>query len=443
MTKQSSAREIALDVLLEVQEEGRPSHVVLKQALDKYRYLEKQDRAFVTRLAEGTLEYELQLDEILNRYSKIKVSKMKPLIRALLRMSVYQLLYMERVPDPAVCNEAVGLARKRRFEGLSGFVNGVLRTISREKEDIAFSEPWLAYSIPEWMLSMWEHTYGKETAKRIAASFLEGRPLTVRCNESLAPVSHIRGELEAQGIAARSHPFGEGLLELSGYDAPDGIGEFANGHVAIQDPASALVGRIASPAAGSFVLDVCAAPGGKALHAADLLAGTGMVEARDLTEYKVSLIEENRARCGFLNLRTALWDAVKFDPELLERADIVLADLPCSGLGIIGKKPDIKRRIQETDLAELAALQRQILKTVWQYVRPGGLLLYSTCTISRQENEDNAAWIAETLPFEKRALGPLLPECIRGKAKENCLQLLPGREPCDGFFIAAFTRKRI
>ena len=168
-----------------------------------------------------------------------------------------------------------------------------------------------------------------------------------------------------------------------------------------------------------------------------------MVEARDLTEYKVTLIEENRARCGFLNLRTALWDAVKFDPELLERADIVLADLPCSGLGIIGKKPDIKRRIQETDLAELAALQRQILKTVWQYVRPGGLLLYSTCTISRQENEDNAAWIAETLPFEKRALGPLLPECIRGKAKENCLQLLPGREPCDGFFIAAFTRKRI
>ncbi len=443
MTKQNSTREIALDVLLEVQEEGKPSHVVLKQALDKYRYLEKQDRAFLTRLVEGTLEYELQLDEVLNRYSKTKVSKMKPLIRALLRMSVYQLLYMERVPDPAVCNEAVRLAKKRRFEGLSGFVNGVLRTIAREKQNIAFSEPWLAYSVPEWMLSMWERRYGKETAEGIAASFLNGQPLIVRCNESLAPVPQIRGELESQGITVRPHPFAEGLLELSGYDAPDSIGEFLNGHVTIQDPASALVGYIASPRAGDLVVDVCAAPGGKALHAADLLSGTGMVEARDLTEYKVALIEDNTMRCGFTNLRASVWDAAEFDPKLEGKADIVLADLPCSGLGIIGKKPDIKRRVREADLAGLAALQRNLLQTVWRYAKPGGLLLYSTCTISKQENEDNAAWIVETLPFDKRELAPLLPECIRGKARGNCLQLLPGKEPCDGFFIAAFTRKRI
>ena len=186
MTKETNSREIVLDVLLEILEKGNLSHLVLNQALGKYQYLEKQDRAFITRLTEGTLEYLIQLDAVLDQFSKVKVKKMKPVVRTILRMSAYQLLYMERVPDSAVCNEAVKLAKKRKFQELSGFINGVLRTVAREKDSLVFSEPHIRLSLPPWMLSMWEDSYGKETAERIGAAFLTERPLTVRCNETRA-----------------------------------------------------------------------------------------------------------------------------------------------------------------------------------------------------------------------------------------------------------------
>ena len=449
MTTKTDSREIALDVLLEILENGGMSHLVLNQALTKYRYLEKQDRAFITRTVEGTLEYVIQLDAVIDRFSSVKTERQKPLIRTLLRMSVYQIFYMERVPDPAVCNEAVKLAKKRRFAGLSGFVNAVLRSVAREKETIVFDDPTLRYSVPRWMFAMWEEEYGRETAERIAASFLTERPLTVRCNESRAATGAVTVGLREQGITVKPSELVPGVLELSGYDAPDSIRALADGLVTVQDAASALVGFAASPKSGDFVLDVCSSPGGKALHAADLLAksgGEGIVEARDLTKAKVAMIDENIARCGFSNIRTKVWDATVFDASLEGKADIVLADLPCSGLGIIGKKPDIKRRLRKEDIPALAGLQREILNTVSRYVKPGGVLVYSTCTITRAENEENADWILDGLPFEERDIASLLPEGLRGscngREKAGRIKLLPGIHPCDGFFIAAFTRKK-
>ena len=178
-------RSIVLGVLTEVLDKGNFVHLVLNQALSKYQYLEKPDRAFITRVTEGTLEYLLQIDYIINSYSKTKTEKMKPLIRNILRMSVYQLLYMDRVPDSAVCNEAVKLAIHHHFQGLKGFVNGVLRTIARNKEDLDLSSPYLRYSLPQWMYSMWEKDWGKENAEKIAESFLKERPVWVRCNFNL------------------------------------------------------------------------------------------------------------------------------------------------------------------------------------------------------------------------------------------------------------------
>ncbi|MBQ6834284.1 MAG: methyltransferase domain-containing protein, partial [Lachnospiraceae bacterium] len=204
---------------------------------------------------------------------------------------------------------------------------------------------------------------------------------------------------------------------------------------------STLVGLVAAPNPGNLVLDVCSAPGGKSMHVADLMAGTGMVESRDLTEYKISLVEENIARCGFSNMRTCVWDATVLDPNMEGKADIVLADLPCSGLGIIGKKPDIKMRLQEEELHELAALQRKILSVVSRYVKPGGVLVYSTCTINPEENEGNALWIEENLPFKKKEIASVLPEALKNDCVDNRIQLLPGIHPCDGFFIAAFERE--
>ena len=438
----TNSREIVLDILMEILEKGNLSHLVLKQALEKYQYLEKQDRAFITRITEGTLEYLIQIDAVINRYSKVKVNKMKPVIRTLLRMSVYQILYMERVPDSAVCNEAVKLAKKRKFQGLTGFVNGVLRNISREKENLEFDTAAERYSFPQWMFSMWEKDYGTEIAEKISASFLADRPLTVRCNVSRASVEEIQESLKNQGIQSEKSEISETMLTLEGYDYMDAVGAFAEGLLTVQDTSSSLVGVVAAPKKGDFVLDVCSAPGGKSLHVADLMEGTGLVESRDLTDYKISLVEENIARCGFTNMQTCVWDATEFDPEMEGKADIVLADLPCSGLGIIGKKPDIKMRLKEEELDSLAKLQREILSVVSRYVKPGGKLIFSTCTINKKENEENAAWILENLPFTKKEIASALPEALKKDCVENRIQLLPGVHPCDGFFIAAFERKQ-
>ena len=178
------------------------------------------------------------------------------------------------------------------------------------------------------------------------------------------------------------------------------------------------------------------------MHAADLLRGTGMVEARDVSERKTDLIEENIMRCGFPNIRTMVWDATFLDPSMIGQADVVLADLPCSGLGIIGKKPDIKERMTKDEIVKLAGLQREILSVVSQYVKTGGTLVYSTCTITKEENAENANWIEKNLPFEKKEIRDLLPEALKASCEENRIQLLPGLHPCDGFFIAVFKKKK-
>ncbi len=441
-------REIVLDILLEVLERGGFVHVVLNQALAKYQYLDKADRAFITRVTDGTLEYLIQIDHIINSYSKTKTQKMKPVIRNLLRFSVYQILYMDRVPDSAVCNEAVKLAVKRRFQGLKGFVNGVLRTIAREKESIAFEEPWLALSLPQWLYQLWASRYGAETVRQMGEAFLKENPTTVRVNTSALPgqgeasIETVWKSLKAQGVQVQPVMGREDLLYLKGYDYLESLEAFRNGWIQVQDASSALVGRLAQPRPGDRVIDVCAAPGGKSLHIADLMKGTGMVEARDLTFQKVQLIEENIARCGFENIRAVVWDALEEDESAVEQADLVLADLPCSGLGILGRKPDIKHNMTMEQMKELAELQRRILAVVWRYVKPGGRLVYSTCTIDPMENEDNARWFAENFPFDPVDLTPALGgDYGQASLKEGYIQFLPGIHPMDGFFISVFTRR--
>ncbi len=449
-------REIVLGILTEVLDKGNFVHLILNQALSKYQYLEKPDRAFITRVTEGTLEYLLQIDFIINSYSKTKTEKMKPLIRNILRMSVYQLLYMDRVPDSAVCNEAVKLAIHHHFQGLKGFVNGVLRTIARNKETLDLSKPYLRYSLPEWMYSMWEKDWGKENAGTIAASFLRERPVWVRCNLNLASKEEILDSLRSQQAVAKTVDGFDAMLALSGYDYLESLDAFKKGWIQVQDISSALVGELADPKKDSYIIDVCAAPGGKSLHLADKMKGTGCVEVRDLTYQKVALIEENASRMGALNVKAVQWDATEFDPESENKADLVIADLPCSGLGIIGRKPDIKYHTTEENLKELAKLQREILSVVWKYVKPGGRLIYSTCTINKEENTENARWIAENLPFKQEDLTEAFPlkgekfESLKKSAypgadlKKGQIQILPGIYPFedfDGFFISVFKRE--
>ena len=426
-------RELILGILLEVTRDGAYSHVALRNVLTKYQYLDKRERAFITRVTEGTLERMIEIDYILNQFSKVKVDKMKPVIRCILQSSVYQLKYMDAVPNSAVCNEAVKLASKKGFHNLKGYVNGVLRNISRNLDQVVYPAKSdfvqylsVRYSMPVWILKQWLSAYDAETVETMLEDFLKEKPTTVRCNLNQCTVAELTESLRKEGVEVQTHPRLSYALSISGYDYLANLESYRKGMFYIQDISSMLVTETADPKAGDYVIDVCAAPGGKALHMAEKLDGTGHVEARDLTDYKVNLIQENILRTGITNVSAVKQDATEADAASLEKADIVIADLPCSGLGVLGKKTDLKYKMTEAIQRELVALQRSILSNVQSFVKPGGTLVYSTCTIHKGENEENVAWFLEQFPNF----------VLEGEAR----QLLPGVDASDGFFIAKFKR---
>ena len=440
-------RELILEILLEVTQKGAYSHIVLREVLDKYQYLDKKERAFITRVTEGTLEHMLELDYILNQFSKVKVNKMKPVIRNILRSAVYQLKYMDSVPDSAACNEAVKLAVRKGFGSLRGFVNGVLRNVARGLDTVSYPQekiPYLSvkYSMPEWILELWLDAYDTETVEKMLKSFQSEKALTIRCNQRQLTPEQLKEKLQAQGVTVERHPYLPYAFLISGYDYLSGLDSFENGDFYVQDISSMLVGEIAGVRPGDAVIDMCAAPGGKSLHIAEKLDGTGHVQARDLTEYKVSLIEDNIYRSGYENIDAVQWDALILDETAVETADIVLADLPCSGLGVLGKKTDLKYKATAENALALAKLQKDILKNAQAYVKPDGALIYSTCTIHSAENMENVHWFLERFPqFELTDIKDRIPEMLRNDVQEKgCLQLLPGVHQSDGFFIAAFHR---
>ena len=451
MTNSLNLREMALEILLEVEKNGAYPNVLLKQTLDKYLYMEKQERAFLTRLVEGTVERKLTLEYYINNVSKTPVNKMKPVIRCIMRMAAYQIFYMDAVPDSAACNEAVKLAQKKGFQTLKGFVNGVLRNLSRQKGSIAMpdaqKEPVkslsVQYSVPEWLVEKVIKDYGMEHAKNMFASLYENVGATsIRVNNSKISTEECVKLLEKEGVHVEKGAYVENALEISGYDPLGFLETFEKGCFQVQDVSSMLVGLAANPKPGDHVIDICAAPGGKSIHVADLLNGTGHVESRDLTDYKVGLIEENIFRCGFKNITAKRADALVFDEAVKETADIVIADLPCSGLGVLKKKSDIKYRMSQSQIEELAKLQREILKNAVTYVKSGGTLIYSTCTIAKEENDLQVDWILENLPLQLVSLeGCICEELLKECEREGVLQLLPGREKTDGFFLAKFQKR--
>lgn len=447
-------RLVILETLLAIQKGEGFSSNIIRDVLDKYSYLDRQERSFIKRVCEGTLERKIELDFILNQFSNTRTAKMKPVIRTILEMSVYQLKYMDAVPASAVCNEAVKLAEKKGFGALKGFVNGVLRGISRNLNGIAYPDAAqdmcsylsIRYSMPEWLTALFLKEQGERITERIFSSFMEPKPLTVRVNLSKTDVETLIQSIEKENtnIKAEQAPYLPYALYLTGTDSIAELPSFQKGYFQVQDVSSMLVCSLAGIKGGDYVLDVCAAPGGKALHAADRLkqlAKGGKVTAHDLTEQKLSLIKENCKRSGFDNIETSIQDATAFDETGFESADVLIADLPCSGFGIMGKKNDIKYRMTEEKLSSLVKLQRKILMNVSRYVKPGGTLMFSTCTIHRAENEENVAWITEHLPFETVSIAEELPQNLAAAtADKGYVQLLPGVHETDGFFIARFKK---
>ena len=447
-----NTRAIVLEILLEMERGEAFGSNIIKQVLDKYDYLEAQDKAFIKRLAEGTLERKIELDYILNQFSKVPVHKMKPLIRCLMRMSVYQILYMDSVPDAAACNEAVRLAEKRKFHTLKGFVNGVLRNISRNKEQIIWPDSekdWkkalsVKASMPEIILDIWEKDYGKTQTIRQTESLLQIKPVCVRMDENLSEEEKLSllKEWDQTGICYQKSdylPYAYTCSKLNGVKELPG---FLEGKVTVQDVSSMLVTECAGIRKEMTILDVCAAPGGKSMHAAAKLRGTGLVESRDVSLSKTDFIRENMERMGLTNMVTKVWDARETDDMWIHKADIVYLDVPCSGLGILGKKRDIKYNVTEESLQEILELQKKIVSASVAYVKPGGILMYSTCTIRKDENQNMAEWITKEFDFVLESLDAFLPENLQNEETAGgMLQLFPDKHGCDGFFMARLRRK--
>jgi 16S rRNA (cytosine967-C5)-methyltransferase len=453
MAEKENIRLLILYTLLEVEKKN----IYVKDALDKLlfqkQFLSKQDRAFITRMVEGVTEYQVRLDYVINCFSKTKVNKCKPLIRCVLRMGVYQMLYMDSVPNETACDECVKLAKKKGFQNLSGFVNGVLRNIARNIENIPYPErdkdllQYLSveYSMPLWLVEQILAWYGEETTEKMLKASVATPKLTIRVNTERTTKEHLKEKLCEQQIVVEEGSYVEDALRLENINYVKRLPGFKEGEFFVQDESSMLLYQVAGldeHAENIRILDLCAAPGGKCTHFATKLKDNAFIEARDLTRKKTDFIDENIERLSLSNVKTVVWDGEILDEEKRQWAGLVIADLPCSGLGIIGKKNDIKYHIRREQLSELAALQRSILKNAAEYVKPGGILLYSTCTINPTENVENAKWFLEHFDFEGEDMENLLPEALRDSMPAPyMLQLLPGIHECDGFFIAKFRKR--
>ena len=328
-----NTRELALDILLSVLRQGTHSHIAIAGVLEKHQYLDKKDRAFLTRLAEGTLENLIRIDYIIGQFSKVPVSKLKPVICCILRSGVYQICFMDAVPDSAACNEAVRLAKKKGFHSLSGYVNGVLRNISRSKDKITWPDPdtqpghWLSvrYSMPEWIIELWSSQFGWNLRnqedfirmEQLLRSVATPAPVTIRVNTNRCTQQELIQRLAAEGVTAEpctqlpETPSAPCALKITGYDYIKALPSFQEGLFYVQDISSMLAAQAAAPGKDDFVLDVCAAPGGKAIQIAQMMHGNGHVLARDLTPYKIQLLKENIQRCQTTNIEAQQWDATR------------------------------------------------------------------------------------------------------------------------------------
>lgn len=466
---EENTRLLVLDILLEVEKKNIFVKDALHKVLNNRQFMSKQDRAFITRMVEGVTEYQVRLDYVIDCYSSKKVQKCKPLIRCVLRMGVYQILYMDGVPDEAACNECVRLTKKRGFQNLSGFVNGVLRSIARNRDQITFPK-WeedfvsflsVEYSMPVWIVQHMSDWYGVEKTKKILQASLETADLTIRVNTAKTDKESLISKWQEKGIEVSDGYYVPEALHLKNINYPRRIPGFLDGEFFIQDESSMLLYHLADAERECIrkenslletdhegrteplrILDLCAAPGGKSTHFAQMLGKRAVIEARDVSDKKIELIMENIERLGLNNIHTVKWDALVPDQSRDAWADIVIADLPCSGFGIFSKKNDIKYHIKEQQLTELANLQRTMLTNAARYVKPGGLLLYSTCTVNPAENKENAEWFLEHFPFDPVDIREAVPKELKASVfKENMLQLLPGDVKCDGFFIAKYRRQ--
>lgn len=436
------ARNTALRALYDIHKNGAYSNLAIKEALQTST-LHAADRRLVTELVHGVVRYQLHLDHIIAQFSKVK--HISYWVRDILRMGLYQIYYLDRIPDSAAVNESVQLARKYGGARSAGFVNGLLRSAIRGKESITYPKDQLQAlcikeSFPFWIGQRWCTENGLDYAKELMAASNRKAPLTLRCNLTKTSPEALISWFQNSGIAAKQFeipaaPHVPYAITVSGISAVETLPAFLDGWFYIQDPGAMLVSEILDPQPGETILDVCAAPGGKTTHIAEKMQNTGTVHAFDLYAHKCELIAKNAKRLGLTIIQPHVADITKGMQAYHGQADRVLADVPCSGLGVIRRKPDIKYARKPEDMQIFARQSQLILHQAAQCVKPGGILVFSTCTVECTENEAVADAFLQKHPEFRR-----IP--IEGVTCPNdgYIRLLPHTDETDGFFIAKLQK---
>lgn len=437
----ANARKEAVNILLDIEANQSYSNIALDKALLKSDLSDK-DRAFVTTLIYGTIEKKLTLEYIVSAYSKTPLKKIRPFVLTALETALYQLLFMDKIPVSAAVNETVNIIRKSKYRNLSGFVNAILRVFLRDGKSISYpteKRDYLSvkYSISPDIVDLFLSQY-REEAEEIFKGFESLSGVSIKVNTLKISVEELKEKLSEKCEVTVS-PLCPEVLILKGQGSVRGLYGFDKGYFHIQDTASAVCSEIVSADSGERVFDVCAAPGGKSFSIAESMKDNGEVISADLYPHKVELIKKGAERLGLKSIKSFVNDAEKFNPKL-GKFNKVLCDLPCSGLGILGKKPEIRyKNVSFVD--NLPLLQYHLLETSKLYVEVGGFLFYSTCTLNINENTAVVEKFLKANPdFEPYKIG-----CGFEKTKydlDNTLTLFPHIHKTDGFFISAFKRVR-
>ena len=436
------SRKTALRVLIACRTKDAWADAALKAQITRDG-LSGPDAALCSRLVYGVLQNQMLLDFYLGAYCSQPVDHLQPPLSDILRLGAYQILFLDKVPDSAAVNESVNLAKLFKRGQAAGLVNAVLRKIAQHKNDLPAipdrdPERYLSirYSHPKWLVKRLLPYLGREETEAFLAANNGIAPLTVQVNPLRTTQEELLEELTACGVQATPHSWVPDCLELSGTGDLTALKPFREGKFLVQDPAARLVSLIADVRPGQKVLDVCAAPGGKSFSCAFAMGNEGRILSCDLHENKLKRVREGAERLGITCVETASADGRFFRPEWESAFDTVLVDAPCSGLGIIRKKPDTRYKKLD-DLFALPVIQAAILENVARYVRPGGTLVYSTCTILPTENEEvTTAFLAEHPDFSMASFS--LPQPV-GET-EGRLTLWPQRHGTDGFYICRMTR---
>lgn len=433
-----SARTTALGALIACRKTGAWSDGVLKEYLRRDR-LDPRDAALASRLCYGVVQNRMLLDFYLAAFVKGPLTKLQPVVLDILRLGAYQITMMDRIPASAAVNEAVEQGKKYANPRAAGLINGVLRAIVRADGKMP-QPPDLAtrYSHPAALTELLRENVGNEWLEPLLRSDNEAPPTSVQVNPLKTTEEKLLAQWREQGVVAEPHPWMPGCFLLHGTGSVEGLEAFRSGEILVQDAAARLAVTAAALEPGMKVLDCCAAPGGKSFAAAMDLSNRGSIISCDIHRHKVDLIAKGAERLGISIVKAMEQDGTQFRPEWENTMDTVLADVPCSGLGVIRKKPDIRYKDVQA-LEGLPSVQRRILETVSRYVKPGGVLLYSTCTILKRENEQMVeAFLADHPEFAAEEMA--LPEAL-GEGHPAMLTLLPCRHQSDGFFLAKLRKR--